>query len=241
MPRSSRRPGHGRPDADGLVGGDRDSVLEREALPAALRCVRKLVMEPDRTGMLIQTGACEITERAFSALSVLFALIRNRPMDARHRHPKQIRLRRLSRVQYWTRRCRHGRDRSFAACSTKNSGVVPKKRERRKAVSTVTPLVSLTNLSMRVRGTLRRLASWPSLMSSGIRNSCFKISPGWHGFFIDGMCRHLSLLSAVVCNLEFCRTLFCPNQSNAPLTVDAYRVLAFPIAIQIVGFLKILA
>ena len=37
-------------------------------------------------------------------------------------NPKQIQLGRPSRVQYRTRQCRHGRDCSFAACSTKTRG-----------------------------------------------------------------------------------------------------------------------
>ena len=46
------------------------------------------------------------------------------------------------------------------------------------------------------------------------------------------MCGHLSLLSVVVCNLNFCGTLFRPNEANAPLAVDAYRILALPAAFQ---------
>ena len=70
--------------------------------------------------------------------------------------------------------------RSCIACRfTQNSGLVPKKRASRNAVSAVTDRSPLTIAPMRVAGTRKAIASAFTDMPSGARNSSLSTSPGW--------------------------------------------------------------
>jgi hypothetical protein len=60
-----------------------------------------------------------------------------------------------------------------------NSGLVPKKRAKRKAVSAVTARSPLTMAPMRVAGTRKAIAKALTDIARVLRNSLFRTSPGW--------------------------------------------------------------
>ncbi len=104
-------------------------------------------------------------------------------------------------------------------------GVATHKQARRRATSTVTPVVSLVNLQIRVRGTLSRPA---------VDLRSYRAEPGTRVSTIhrDGTGSSLAAFAdlpppaVVACNLDSFRTLFGPGETNAQLAVYSCRVLA---------------
>src|SRR5882672_629722 len=121
--------------------------------------------------------------------------------------------------------------RSCIACRlTQNSGLVRKKRARRKAVSAVTERSPLMMAPIRVAGTRRAIARALADMPSGLRNSSLKISPGWV-VTRPGVATPAALAFLVVVDdFDIGRPLFGPSEADAPLIIDAYRVLPVPIS-----------
>jgi hypothetical protein len=97
-----------------------------------------------------------------------------------------------------------------------NSGLVPKKRRRRRAVSAVTVRSLLTIAAMRVVGTRRAKASAFIESSSGLRNSSASISPGW-------VVARLGLVTGLMGGDDFgmLGSFLCPYKTHAPLIIDA--------------------
>jgi len=115
---------------------------------------------------------------------------------------------------------------AFAACKfIQNSGLVPKKRASRNAVSAVTERSPLTIAPMRVAGTRNAIASAFTDMPSGARNSAPSTSPGW-------VVTRLGVATprVVVDDFDIGRTLLGPGEADPPLIVDADRVLSATVA-----------
>src|SRR5262245_8115937 len=111
---------------------------------------------------------------------------------------------------------------SYIACRfIQNSGLVPKKRARRNAVSAVTDRSPLTIAPMRVAGTRNAMASAFTDMPSGRRNSSLSTSPGWVVTRLG-----VAIALVVVDDFDIDRTLRGPNEADAPLIIDADRVLS---------------
>src|SRR5205807_3393242 len=103
--------------------------------------------------------------------------------------------------------------------------LVPKKRASRKAVSAVTDRSPLTMAPMRVAGTRSAIASAFTDIPSGLRNSSLSTSPGWV-VTRSGVATPLMVID----DFDIGRTLLGPGEADAPLVVDADRVLAAPVS-----------
>jgi len=111
--------------------------------------------------------------------------------------------------------------RSCMACRlTQNSGLVPKKRAKRKAVSADTPRSPLTMAPMRVAGTRKAIANALMDIPSGTRNSSLSTSPGWTVTRFG-----VATALVVVDDFDIGRSFFGPSETNAPLIIDPDRVL----------------
>src|SRR5271167_2059749 len=107
-----------------------------------------------------------------------------------------------------------------------NSALVPKNRASRKAVSAVTERSPLTMALIRVAGTRSAMARAFADMPNGFRNSSPKTSPGWVVTRLG-----VATPSVVVDNFDMVRTLLGPGEADAPLIVDADRMLAAALAL----------
>src|SRR5262245_19003431 len=111
---------------------------------------------------------------------------------------------------------------SYIACRfIQNSGLVPKNRASRNAVSPVTDRSPLTIAPMRVAGTRKAMASAFTDIPSGRRNSSPSTSPGWV-VTRSGV----AIALVVIDDFDIGRTLLGPHETDAPLIVDADRMLA---------------
>src|SRR6266404_1905214 len=108
-----------------------------------------------------------------------------------------------------------------------NSGVVPKYRARRSAVSPVMPRRSAMIACTRVTGTPMSLASRYAVRPSGFMNSSRNCSPGW----IGGRSRMFSP-PVVVDDFDALSTSISPNEAEAPLIVDPNAILTRAAAAQ---------
>src|SRR6266536_5357254 len=97
---------------------------------------------------------------------------------------------------------------------------MPKKRASRNAVSAVTDRSPLTIAPMRVAGTRNAIARAFTDIPSGLRNSSLSTSPGW----VVTRCGVGTPL-VVIDDFDIARTLLGPDEADAPLIVDADRVL----------------
>ena len=82
---------------------------------------------------------------------------------------------RLTGLPIWSSATSNSHD---ACMFVQNLDVVPKYRDRRKAVSAVIPRLSFTMSLIRVAGTRNERANWCAQMPNGDRNSSRRISPG---------------------------------------------------------------
>src|ERR1035437_9502977 len=82
---------------------------------------------------------------------------------------------RLTALPSWSSATSNYQD---ACMFIQNLDVVPKYRDRRRAVSAVMPRFSLTMSLMRVAGTRSAIDNWCADMPRGERNSSRRISPG---------------------------------------------------------------
>src|SRR6516165_2387853 len=111
---------------------------------------------------------------------------------------------------------------SYIACKfIQNSGLVPKNRASRKAVSAVTDRSPLTIAPMRVAGTRKAIAKALTDIPSGSRNSWSSTSPGW-------AVTRLGVATAlmVVDDFDIGRSFFGPSEANAPLIINPNGVLS---------------
>ena len=102
-----------------------------------------------------------------------------------------------------------------------NSGLVPKKRAKRKAVSAVTARSPLTMAPTRVAGTRKAIAKALMDIFSGLRNYSLSTSPGWAVTRFG-----VAMALVVVDDFDIGRSFFGPNETNAPLIIDPNRVLS---------------
>src|SRR6516162_11326663 len=110
---------------------------------------------------------------------------------------------------------------SYIACRfIQNSGLVPKNRASRNAVSAVTDRSPLTIAPMRVAGTRNAMASAFTDRPSGRRNSSLSTSPGCVVTRLG-----VAIPLVVIDDFDIGRTLLGPNEADAPLVIDADRVL----------------
>src|SRR4051794_10490383 len=118
--------------------------------------------------------------------------------------------------------------RSCIACRLiQNSGVVPKKRASRSAVSAVTERSPFTIAPMRVAGTRNDIASAFTDRPSGTRNSSASTSPGCVVTRF-GVPEFLMIVD----DFDMGRTLLGPIEAYAPLVVDPDRMLTAAVARQ---------
>ncbi len=124
--------------------------------------------------------------------------------------------------------------RSYADCiRVQYSGVVPKYKLSRNAVSTVIPRRSFTISDMRVAGTRNDNASAFTERSKGFRKSSRKYSPGCIAtnrsvFFLSTT----SLSLVIIHHLDVARILTVPFETDSKLLVDADAPLSEPVTPQ---------
>jgi hypothetical protein len=112
--------------------------------------------------------------------------------------------------------------RSCMACKfIQNSGLVPKKRAKRKAVSAVTARSPLTMAPMRVAGTRKAIAKALTDIANGLRNSSLSTSPGWEVTRLG-----VAMGLVVVDDFDIGRSFFGPSETDAPLIIDPDGVLS---------------
>jgi hypothetical protein len=112
--------------------------------------------------------------------------------------------------------------RSCMACRfIQNSGLVPKKRAKRRAVSAVTARSLLTMAPMRVAGTRKAIAKALTDIPSGLRNSSLSTSPGWAVTRLG-----VAIALVVIDDFDIGRSFFGPSKADAPLIIDPDRILS---------------
>src|SRR6516225_4598925 len=102
-----------------------------------------------------------------------------------------------------------------------NSGLVLKKRAKRRAVSAVTARSPLTMAPIRVAGTRKAIAKALIDIRSGLRNSSFSTSPGWAVTRLG-----VAIGLVVIDDFDIGRSFFGPREADAPLIIDPDRVLS---------------
>src|SRR6266849_6958274 len=128
-------------------------------------------------------------------------------------------------------RSRRALVRSCVACRPiQNSGLVRKNRASRNAVSAVTARSPFTMAPIRVAGTRKAIASALTDMPSGLRNSSLITSPGWVVTRSGVAAPPAALRLVVVDDFDIGRTLLGPCETDAPLIVDADRMLPAPVS-----------
>src|SRR5215469_14610745 len=106
---------------------------------------------------------------------------------------------------------------SYIACKfIQNSGLVPKNRARRKAVSAVTDRSPLMIAPMRVAGTRKAMASAFTDMPSGLRNSSLNTSPGWDVTRSGVTTPSVAVRLVVIDDFDIGGTLLGPTETDAP-------------------------
>ena len=135
-------------------------------------------------------------------------------------------------------------DRSCICCRfSQNSGLLPKKRARRRAVSGVIPRLPRRMSPIRVAGTRILMARAFAVIPSGPRNSSRNISPGCvvirRRFHPDSgllivMCAFISggRSAVIVGDLHVMRSICLPNKADAVLVIDPYAVLGRTITLE---------
>src|SRR5258708_2498923 len=106
------------------------------------------------------------------------------------------------------------------------SGVVPKYRPRRKAVSPVIDRVPLTIALTRFAGTWMAWASW-FMETPKSESVSFRISPGCTGGSFLGM-----VFSMIIDNLNVVGVSLFPSKADPVLIVDPDAVLARAVALE---------
>src|SRR4051794_21052335 len=101
-----------------------------------------------------------------------------------------------------------------------NSGLVSKKRAKRRAVSAVTDRSPFTMAPIRVAGTRKEIDSALIDISRGLRNSSFSTSPGWAVTRLD-----VAMALVVVDDFDIGRSFRSPGETDAPLVIDPDGVL----------------
>src|SRR6266852_4784698 len=83
---------------------------------------------------------------------------------------------------------------------------------------------------IRVAGTRKAIASALTDMPSGLRNSSLSTSPGWVVTRSGVAAPSVGIRLVVVDDFDIGRTLLGPCETDAPLVVDADRMLSAPVS-----------